>query len=351
MRKEASAPIRREDADEALLADLRAIIAAGRGRAAAAVNAELVLTYWQIGERIVREEQQGQHRAAYGTQLLARIGQRLQQEFGRAFNERNLQQMRQFSLAYPNANALRSELTWTHYRRLMQLPDPAQRAFYERLAATGRWSSRELERQIDSLLYERVGLSRKPEALAGSLPQPDRALTPYDEAFRDPYVLDFLGLEDTFSEKDLEAALVRNIEKFLLELGSDFCFVGRQRRLTIGGEDYYVDLVFFNRRLRALVLVDLKIGKLTPADIAQMKLYLNWARRYDRQEGENDPIGLILCGSRNEQVVELLLTDPVDSVDERIKVSRYLLLDSQDALKERLARISAAYEQMHGRAL
>jgi predicted nuclease of restriction endonuclease-like (RecB) superfamily len=259
--------------------------------------------------------------------------------------------MRQFSLAYPNANALRSELTWTHYRRLMQLPDPAQRAFYERLAATGRWSSRELERQIDSLLYERVGLSRKPEALAGSLPQPDRALTPYDEAFRDPYVLDFLGLEDTFSEKDLEAALVRNIEKFLLELGSDFCFVGRQRRLTIGGEDYYVDLVFFNRRLRALVLVDLKIGKLSPADIAQMKLYLNWARRYDRQEGENDPIGLILCGSQNEQVVELLLTDPLDSVDERIKVSRYLLLDSQDALKERLARISAAYEQMHERAL
>ena len=126
--------------------------------------------------------------------------------------------------------------------------------------------------------------------------------------------------------------------------------MGRQRRLTIGGDDYYVDLVFFNRRLRALVLVDLKIGKLTPADIAQMKLYLNWARRYDRQEGENDPIGLILCGSRNEQVVELLLTDPVDSIDERIKVSRYLLLDSQDALKERLARISAAYEQMHGRA-
>ena len=158
----------------------------------------------------------------------------------------------------------------------------------------------------------------------------------------------FLGLEDAFSEKDLELALVRNIEKFLLELGADFCFVGRQRRLTINGEDYYVDLVLFHRRLKALVLVDLKIGALTHADISQMKLYLNWARRYDKQEGENDPIGLILCGSKNEQVIELLLADPADSVDERIKVAQYLLLDSQDALKERLARISAAYDQIHG---
>ncbi len=348
MENKPNSPTAADDAYDALLADLRAIIATGRGRAAAAVNAEIVATYWKIGERLVREEQGGAERAAYGAGLLARVGRALAQEFGRAMSERNLQQMRQFYLAYPNANALRSGLTWTHYRRLMQFPDPGQRAFYERLATTGRWSSRELDRQINSMLYERTGLSRRPAGLVPSLPQPHRAPMPEDEAFRDPYVLDFLGLEDTFSEKDLEAALVRNIEEFLLELGADFCFVGRQRRLSIGGEDYYVDLVFFNRRLRALVLVDLKLGKLTHADISQMKLYLNWTRRYDKQEGEADPIGLILYGSKDEQVIELLLADPADSVDERIKVAQYLLLDSQEALRTRLAELSAMYEHAHG---
>jgi predicted nuclease of restriction endonuclease-like (RecB) superfamily len=239
-------------------------------------------------------------------------------------------------------------LTWTAYRILMRLDEP-RRSFYERLAATGRWSSRELERQIDSLLYERVGLSRQPEELAASLPQPDRAPTSYDEAFRDPYVLEFLGLEDTYSERDLEEALIREIEKFLLALGTGFAFMGRQKRLVIGGEDYYVDLVFFHRHLRAQVLVDLKRGKITPADIAQMRLYLNWVRRYDLLEGENPPIGLILCGSKNEQVIELLLADSTDSTDERIKVAQYLLLDSEAALKDRLAQISAAYERAHER--
>ena len=330
----------------ALLADLRAIIAAGRGRAAVAINAEMVTTYWRMGERIVQDEQAGKERAGYGERLLAQLGRVLSQEFGRAFSERNLYFMRQFYLAYPILNALRSELAWTHYRTLMRLPDD-QRDFYGRMAVSGRWSSRELERQIGSMLYERTGLSRKPETLVAGLPQPGRAATPLDEAFRDPYVLDFLGLEDTFSEKDLEAALVRNIEQFLLALGTDFCFVGRQRRLTIGGEDYYVDLVFFHRRLKALVLVDLKIGTLSHADVSQMKLYLNWTRRYDKQEGENDPVGLILCGAKNEQVIELLLADPVDRVDERIRIAQYLLLDQQEALKERLAQIRAAYDQAH----
>lgn len=333
-------------ADTTLLADLRAIIAAGRGRAASAINAEIVATYWRLGERIVREEQAGRQRAGYGEQTLAHLGRALSREFGRGFAERSLQHMRQFYLAYPIPSALRTELAWTHYRTLMRLPAD-RREFYARMATSGRWSSRELERQIASMLYERAGLSRRPETLAPDLPRPDRAPTPADDAFRDPYVLDFLGLEDTFSEKDLEAALVRNIEQFLLALGAGFCFVGRQRRLTIGDEDYYVDLVFFHRRLKALVLVDLKIGTLSPADIAQMKLYLNWTRRHDREEGEHDPIGLILCGAKNEQVIELLLADPVDRVDERIKVAQYLLLDQQQALKERLARLGAAYEQVH----
>lgn len=166
----------------------------------------------------------------------------LSREFGRAFGERNLYFMRQFYLAYPMVNALRSELTWTHYRRLMQLSNPAQRAFYERVAAQARWSSRELEKQINSMLYERTVLSRKPEQLLGALPHGETVLAAHAAAFHDPVILDFLGLEDTYSEKDLEAALVRHIEKFLLELGTDFYFGGRQRRLTIGDDEYYFDL-------------------------------------------------------------------------------------------------------------
>ena len=327
-----------------LLADVRGIIAAGRGRAAAAINQELVATYWAVGERIVREEQGGADRAAYGEQTLAQLGRALGREFGRGFGERSLRYMRQFYLAYPIRNALRSELGWTQYRALMRLHDPEQREFYGRLAATGRWSSRELERQIGSRLFERVGLSRRAGDLAATLPTPAAGgpLAPAD-VFKDPYILDFLGLEDTYSERDLEAAILRNIERFLLELGTDFCFVARQRRLTIDGEDYHIDLVFYHRSLRCLVLVDLKIGAFAPADAAQMQLYLEWTKRHDRREGEEEPIGLILCGSRGEQVVELLLSSQTN----RMRVAQYLLPEDTAALKARLAQVTAAYEELH----
>jgi len=328
-----------------LLDDVRAIIAAGRGRAAAAINRELVATYWAVGERIVREEQGGAARAAYGERVLTQLGRVLGQEFGRGFGERSLRHMRQFYLAYPMRNALRSALGWTHYRALMRLPDPEQREFYGRLAATGRWSSRELDRQVNSRLFARVGLSRQAGDLAASLPGPaagDVALTPAD-AFKDPYILDFLGLEDTYSERDLETAILRNIERFLLELGSDFCFVARQRRLAIDGEDYHIDLVFYHRSLRCLVLVDLKLGAFAPADAAQMQLYLEWTKRHDRREGEEEPIGLILCGSRGEEVVELLLSSQTN----RMRVAQYLLPEDTAALKARLAQITAAYEELH----
>ena len=272
MSDEIAALSRPDDAYDALLADLRAIIASGRGRAAAAVNAEIVATYWKIGGRIVAAERQEEEHAGstYGERLIAQLGDTLSREFGRAFGRRNLYFIRQFYLAYPNVNALRTQLTWTHYRTLMRLDTEERRAFYERMAATGRWSSRELDKQINSMLYERVGLSRRPEEMAASLPHPNRPVAPseYGEGFRDPYVLDFLGLDGAFSERDLEAALVSHIEHFLLELGHGFCFVGRQQRLPIGDKDYYVDLVFYHRFLRAPVLVDLKIGEIAPADIA-----------------------------------------------------------------------------------
>jgi predicted nuclease of restriction endonuclease-like (RecB) superfamily len=327
---------------DALVNDLRAIIVQGRGRAAAAVNAAVVHTYWQIGERIVREEQ-GATRSAYGEGGLARLGVILSREFGRGFAERSLQNMRQFYLAYPNASTLRTELGWSHYRTLMRLAD-AQRGFYEQVAAAGRWSSRELEKQINSLLYERTALSRKPEQLLGALPTGETSLAPHVDAFKDPYILDFLDLQDTFSEQDLEAALIHNMEKFLLELGTGFYFGGRQKRITIGDEDFYIDLVFWHRTLKCQVVIDLKIGALSPADIAQMQLYLRWVRKYDLMEGENEPIGLILCGSRNEQVIELLLADSDRPNEERIKIAHYLLLNSEEAIKQRLAEISAAYD-------
>jgi len=298
-----------EDAFKALVADVRGIIQASQGRIAAVVNTEIVTTYWQIGERIVREEQGGPGRAMYGEQLLMRLGRRLSTEFGRAFSERNLRFMRQFYQAYPIRYALRTELTWTHYRTLMRLDD-VRRSFYERAAVTHRWSSRELERQINSMLAERVALSHKAEQTMAQPPAGQEGPITLEETFRDPYVLDFLGLQDPFSENDLETALVRHIEKFLLALGTGFAFMGRQQRLPLDGADYYVDLVFFHRDLRCQVFVDLKMGKLTPADIAQMKLYVNWARRHDKREWENDPIGLILCGSKDSQVIELLLADP-----------------------------------------
>ena len=244
----------------ALVDDPRVIISQGRERAATVVNAEMVRTYWRMGECIVREEQ-GATRSAYGEGSLARLGVILSREFGRGFAERSLQNMRQFYLAYPNASALRAELVWSHYRTLMRLPDN-QRAFYERVAAGGRWSSRELEKQI-------------------------------------------------------------------------------------GEEDFYIDLVFLHRTLRCQIFIDLKIGALTHADISQMQLYLAWARKYDMQEGENDPIGLILCGSRNEQEVELLLADSNRPQQEHIKIARYLLLNNEAAIKQRLAEISAAYEAAH----
>lgn len=331
----------------ALVEDLRGIIAQGRGRAATAVNAEVVRTYWRIGERIVREEQGGADRAAYGERVLEQVGRLLSAEHGRGFAARSLRNMRQFYFSYPIWSAVRTELTWTHFRSLMRLPDE-QRAFYERVAAGGRWSSRELDKQINSMLYERAALSRKPDDLLAGLPTGDTALAERD-AFKDPYVLDFLGLEDTFSEKDLEAALIRNIERFLVELGTGFYFGGRQRRIVIDDEDYYVDLVFWHRDLKCQVFIDLKIGALSHADISQMQLYLVWARNHDRREGENDPIGLILCGSKKDQVVKLLLADETRTADDRLKVAQYLLLGSEGALKARLAEISAAYDEAHDR--
>jgi predicted nuclease of restriction endonuclease-like (RecB) superfamily len=331
------------DADyQQVLDDIRTIVQAGYGRAMAAVNKEIVDTYWRIGERIVQEEQRGGHRAAYGEQLLNRRGQVLSQELGRGFSAPNLRNMRQFYLAFPIREALPNKLAWTHYTILMRLPED-QREFYSRLAVSGHWSSRQLEKQIQSLLHERVGRAQDPLAVIADLPAAESGeLAESGEIWKNPYILDFLGLHDTYSERDLEAAIIRHIEHFLLELGHDFCFVARQRRVQVGGEDFYIDLVFYHRRLRCLVLVDLKIGAFTPADAAQMQIYLEWCDRHDRQAGEEAPIGLILCSSQNEQIVELLLS----SQKHQMRVAQYVLRDDMAAIKKRMAEISAAVGQL-----
>jgi len=226
----------------------------------------------------------------------------------------------------------------------MRITDPDIRDFYANVAASGRWSSRELGRQINSQLHIRTALSRNKEALAQTLPrgstsQPSTMV----EAFKDPYILDFLGLEDTYSEKNLEAALIRDIEKFLLELGRGFCFVGRQQRITIGGEDYYIDLVLYHRYMRCLILVDLKIGEFQPADEAQMNLYLQWMKENGRAPGEKEPRGLILCGSHDAQVVRLL---EASRKKPHVKIAQYLALKDIEAIKAHLAKMADTVKQL-----
>jgi predicted nuclease of restriction endonuclease-like (RecB) superfamily len=314
---------------DSLLADVARVVEEARRTAARSVNAVMTTTYWLVGRRIVEQEQQGSPRAGYGEQLLKRLSEDLSKRFGRGFSERNLEQMRAFYIGWPipqaapakslpsperdgNSQAapsksssmhVRFPLPWTHYVRLLAVRNGHARAFYETEALRGGWTSRQLDRQIDSQFYERTALSRNKTTMLtkGARSRPEDRVTPEDE-IKDPYVLEFLGLKDEYSESEVEEALIRHLETFLLELGGDFTFVGRQRRLRVGDAWYRVDLLFFHRRLRCLVVIDLKLGKFTPADAGQMHLYLNYARAHWTMAGENPPVGLILCAERDAAV-------------------------------------------------
>jgi predicted nuclease of restriction endonuclease-like (RecB) superfamily len=296
-----------------LLRELRRAIAGARERVAHQVNEELVALYWAVGIRI-RRDLLGKRRAAYGQQILQALGAQLGAEFGDGFSTKNLWHMVRFAEVFPDeriVSALRRQLTWTHFKRLVYLDDPLQRDFYAEMCRVERWSTRTLQQKIGSMLFERTALSRKPAALVrqelDALRQ-DGTMTP-DLVFRDPYLLGFLGLDprrDAFLEKDLENAIVRELERFLLELGVGFAFVARQKRIPVDGDDYYLDLLFFHRGLRRLVAVELKLGELQPADKGQMELYLRWLAKHERQSGEAEPIGLILCAGKKRETVELL---------------------------------------------
>ncbi len=293
-----------------LLCDLRTLIDAGRTRVARAVNAGMVLLYWSVGDRIRREILQ-EKRAAYGEQIVATVSAQLTAEDRRGFSRFSLARMIKFAERFPDGQivaALSQQLGWSHFVELLPIDDRLKRDFYAEMCRPEHWSLRTLRAKIGGLPFERTAIAKKPEELVRreleALRTEDR-LTP-DLVFRDPYILDFLNLHDSFSEADIEQAILRELEAFLLELGGDFSFLARQKRITVDNEDYYLDLLFFHRRLRRLVAIDLKMGKFQAADKGQMELYLRWLDWHDRRAGEEAPVGLILCAEKSAEHVQLL---------------------------------------------
>ena len=312
------------------------LIEGARARAAVAVNSEMVRLYWSIGARI-RKDVLGFERAAYGEQIVHALSGQLSEDYGSGFGRTNLFYMIRFAEVFPDSqivHALSEQLSWTHLRQIIYLEDPLQREFYAEMCRIERWSTRTLQGKIQGMLYERTAISRKPGQLArkdlAALRDKDEVAP--DLVFRDPYLLDFLGLKDAYSEKDLETAILRDLENFLLELGSDFTFVARQKRITVDNEDYYLDLLFFHRRLRRLLAVDLKIGRFRAADKGQMELYLRWLAKHERQTGEESPLGLILCADKSDEHVKLLELE-----SSGIRVAQYMTeLPPREVLERRL---------------
>jgi predicted nuclease of restriction endonuclease-like (RecB) superfamily len=325
---------------------IKTILVEARAGAYRAINTAMVAAYWEIGRVIVEQEQQGQQRAEYGQALIAELSNRLKSEFGKGFDPSNLAKMRAFYLAYPILDAVRPELSWTHYRLLLRVEKPEARAFYEVEAVNSRWSTRELERQIHSLLFERLALSRDREGLL-ALAEKGHEIQQPSDLIKDPYVLEFTGLPlgERYLESDLEQALIDKLREFLLELGKGFAFMARQQRITLDGQHYWIDLVFYNRLTRCFVLIDLKVGALTHQDLGQMQMYVNYYQREITASDENPPIGIVLCTDKSEAVVRYTL--PEDN--QQIFASRYkLYLPTETELAAELQRERQLVE-MEGR--
>jgi predicted nuclease of restriction endonuclease-like (RecB) superfamily len=294
-------------APETLHAELRALIGESRRRLAGAVNAELTRLYWRIGERLQREVLGGE-RARYGDRLIEGLGGQLSHEFGRGFDAKNLRRMVQFAQIFPQAEivaTLSRQLSWSHFVTLLPVRSEDARQFYARQAAAELWSVRELREQVDRKAFERAAIAASQVGTPGPA-LPHSGPSAPGVLFKDPYFLDFLGLRQGYDEADLEAAILRQLEAFILELGRGFAFVERQKRMVIDGEDFYLDLLFYHRRLRRLVAIELKLGRFKAAHKGQMDLYLKWLDRHERQPGEEPPIGLILCAESRREQVELL---------------------------------------------
>jgi len=336
----------------ALLTELRGLIESARQQVAQAANATLTMLYWRIGQRISVELLQ-KERAPYGQAIVSAVGTELTLAYGKGFTDRNLWHMKRFAEVFPDEKivyALSTVLSWTHFRQIIYLERPLQREFYAEMCRIERWSVRTLRERIGSQLYLRSAIAKQPEAVIAAEISHLRAggqMTP-QMVFRDPYMLDFLDLPAGYSERDLEAAILRDMERFLLELGAGFTFVARQKRISVGADDFYLDLLFYNRHLRRLVAVELKLEAFQPAHKGQMELYLRWLDKYDRAAGEESPIGLILCASADAEQVELM-----DLNAANIRVAEYLAyIPDMTILQQQLHRaVELARERAAQRTL
>ena len=322
--------------DTALLVDIRQLIADARQRVAVAVNAELTLLYWQVGTRIQRDALGGV-RAVYGQQVVPALAAQLTAEFGRGWGVKQLRHCLRVAETFPDeaiVSALRRQLSWTHIKTLMYVDDPLRRDFYMQLCQLEQWSSRQLQERMNSLLFERSAISKKPdETIRHDLQALRQQQRPSPALLlKDPYLLDFLGLNDRYLEKDLENAILREIEHFLLELGAGFTFVARQKRVQIDNDDFYIDLLFYNRKLKRMVAVELKQGDFKAEYKGQMELYLRWLAKYEQEADEDTPLGIILCTGKKQEQIELLELDKSG-----IHVAQYLtVLPSREVLQAKL---------------
>lgn len=331
-----------------LLDDARSIIEKSRENAVRSVDFCRVQMYWNLGKRIFEEEQHGKERADYGSYLIKNLASNLEQEYGSGFSERQLKFCRQFYRLYPIGNTLRSQLNWSQYRLLIQISDSAKREYYELESVNNGWTARETERQIDSLLYERLLISNDKETLLATA-RKERMIEKPTEIIKDPMILEFLGLErkPEYYEKDLESALIEHLQQFLLELGNGFSFVARQKRLLIEDDEYFADLVFYNRLLRCFVVIELKTKKITHEDLGQLQMYVNYYDRTEKLDDENPTIGILLCTAKNDKMVKMTL--PKDN--STILASKYeLYLPSEEILQEELKKLSEAQEKFDSSA-
>ena len=319
---------------EQFISDIRTIILSARESAIRSVDAVRVQMYWKLGERIFIEEQKGKDRAEYGAYLLQNVALEIEKEFGSGFSVRQLERARQFYRTYPIATALRTQLNWYQYRLLIQIDDKDKREYYELESANNNWTGRELERQINSGLYERLLLSNDKKAVL-EVARKERIPESPTEIIKDPMVLEFLGLrpEATYYEKDLERALITNLQAFLLELGNGFSFVARQKRILLEDDEFFADLVFYNRLLRCFVVIELKTHKITHEDIGQLQMYVNYYDRNEKAPDENPTIGILLCADKNDTLVKYTLPENNNT----ILASKYqLYLPSEKQLAEQL---------------
>lgn len=317
-----------------IFTDIKNIIDLSKKKIVSSINSTMTTTYFLIGKRIVEEEQGGVERAEYGENLIIKLSERLTKEYGKGFSKRNLWQMKKFYLSYQKVQTVSAEfkLSYSHYLTLMRITNIEERNFYEIEAINNNWSLRELKRQIDSALYERLVLSRDKEKVI-ELSKKGQLIEKPQDIVKDPYILEFLGLDEksTYSENELETAIINHIEKFIMELGKGFLFQGRQVRFTFDEEHFFVDLVFYNRLLKCFVLIDLKIGKLKHQDIGQMQMYVNYYDRHVKLDDENKTIGIIICKDKNDTLINMTLPEG----NEQIFASRYMtILPSKEELKK-----------------